>query len=195
MHIDIAKEYELRYWRKTKGKSYIDRANTMMSMFEYPLDAKIVADVGCGPRGGFFRHLKVGYPTMYAVDPLWEEYSKNGLMEHIEGVAPIVGYADNFKLPYKQKADFIVSFNALDHSGNLEKSILNIMDNIRDGGSFFLHVHMRTKEQLNPGHQMLFDEHDLDRIFAPFTIVSRRIADECPLDHKPYRSYIAQIRK
>lgn len=192
MHIDIAKGYEINHWTKFKEKPYDYRSGVMRSLFDYP-NAVVVADIGCGPRCGFFFHPELRYERMYAVDPLWAEYKTSNLDVPIEGVVPISEYAESFLLP--EQADFIVSFNALDHSGSLELSILNIMNNIKNGGYFFFHVHMRTKEQLNKGHNMIITESHLDSIFKSYTVISKRIMPICPLDNKPYASYLTQIQK
>lgn len=190
-YTDDLRNYELTHWRAHKGEED-KRPGVMRSMFpDISPDYKVAADVGCGPHCGVFNELS--FDKMYAIDPLWESYEKEGLSVKPEGVVTICSDAQNFEL--KEKADVIFSFNALDHSGNLESSINNIMNNIRDGGSFCLHVHMRTPEQLNAGHKMVIKEEDLDRILSKWETVRKRIEDVCPLDRKKYRSYIAEIKK
>jgi len=189
-HIKIAKKYELKYWQAHKKEPY-DRAQNMLNIFRFPSNCRIAADIGSGPRGGIFHTYKT--PIMYAVDPLWESYKEANLEVIPEGVIPITSEAQHFVLP--QKAELAVSVNALDHSGSLAKSIHNILENICCGGLFFLHVHMRTKKQLNKGHQMLITEAEIDDIFRPYSVLRKTIYDHCPIEFKPYQSYVAEVQK
>lgn len=185
----IADGHEIKYWKLHKDDPY-DRANIMIKMFD-PIPYGIVADVGCGPRCGIFHSLSAD--TMYAVDPLWTEYIGAGLDVVPGGVELICSDAQNFKLP--KLADFIVSINALDHSGDLQSSFDNIMLNLKPDGIFHFHVHMRTKKQLNKAHRMLITEEQVDSILNKYKILSKVIDSECRLDNKPYKSYIATVTR
>lgn len=189
-HIKIAKKYELKYWRVHKDKPY-SRAEKMMELFDWPDSCNSAADIGSGPRGGIFHVYKV--PIMYAVDPLWKSYKQNKLDKIPKGVITLTAAAEHFTLP--KPVDLAISINALDHSGSLEDSIHNIMRNVRKRGRFFFHVHMRTKKQLNKGHRMLVTESEIDDIFSSYTQITKHIYDICPLDLKPYCSYVAMVQK
>jgi len=130
---------------------------------------------------------------MYAVDPLWKSYQKAKLCEIPTGVETICSNAETFKLPHL--SDLIISVNALDHSGSLENSIVNIMSNLKVGGLFCMHIHMRTKEQLNKGHQMLITEPEIDKVFYHWDVITKSIYPRCPIENKPYRSYVVTARK
>jgi len=188
-HINQSKGYELKYWNAHKHETY-DRADVILSLFDIPF-ARIAADVGSGPRGGIFHSYRC--PVMYAVDPLWSEYKDQKLSKIPKKVEIINNEAEHFSLP--QPADFILSVNALDHSGSLRNSVNNIMRNLKVGGMFFFHVHMRTKKQLNKGHRMLITEDALDKIFVPYDVVKKEIHPKCPIEGKPYRSYVTTVRK
>ena len=184
---------ELKYWKKKKGRIK-DRGSKLSRIFDEYVsgDFNTVVDVGCGPRCGLFQSRK--FETMIAIDPLFDKYKKKGLAEIPEGVNVICSFADTFKL--EQPADLIVSFNSLDHSGDIEKSINNIMDNLKTGGLFLLHVHMRTHAQLDDIHTMILTEGMLDNVFDEYSILRRFVYDSDPLyDKKAPRTYVAVVEK
>ncbi len=188
---DGLKNYELEYWDAHRNEEN-DRPLVMSSLFEdCIIDGQVAADIGCGPYCGIFNELK--FTTMYAVDPLWTEYGNKGLIKKPNGVILIDDCAETFALP--EKADVIFSFNALDHSGDLSNSFHNIMDNLQGSGTFYFHVHLRTKKQLNGGHRMVVLEEDIDNILKPYTTIDKKVLSECPLDKKNYVSYIAVVKK
>jgi SAM-dependent methyltransferase len=184
------KDYELKYWMAHREEEYT-RSLDMVNIFNnYLISGGVVADVGCGPYGGIFRELK--FPIMFAIDPLWNEYDKYNLSNVDSKVVRIVNNAENFKL--SKRADMIFSFNALDHSGNLERSFHNIMRNLKSSGKFYFHIHLRTIKQINAGHVRPILESEIDKILKPFAVELKRITETCPLDKKPYRSYIGIVR-
>lgn len=185
------KDYELTYWKAHKTE-YYGRPTQMKEIFkDYLIKRKIAIDVGCGPYCGIFNELK--FPEMYAIDPLWPEYNSAGLTIIPENVQTIATNAESFKL--KKKAGVAFSINALDHSGSLISSVKNIMDNLRKKGRFFFHVHLRTVEQLNTGHLMVVTEKELDDLFNNYNVLWKKILEECPFDHKKYKSYITVVEK
>lgn len=189
-HISIAKDYELKYWRVHKDEPY-DRAKKMIDLFNFPKNCQSAADIGSGPRGGIFHLYKAS--VMYAVDPLWKSYKKNNLAVIPQNVVTVSSEAENFALP--EPVELAVSINALDHSGSLAKSVQNVMNNVKSGGLFFFHIHMRTKDQLNKGHRMLITESQIDDIFSPYSVLAKTIYDHCPIEFKPYHSYVAEVKK
>jgi len=190
MGIPQEQDYELAYWEGRKGK-HDDRASVMARIFGELPDSEEAADIGCGPRGGIF--CVHSFSSMYAVDPLWTRYHREGLVDLPDGVEEVEGYAETFKLP--ELVGVMFSVNALDHSGDIYASLENMSCNLKRGGSLFLHVHMRTKEQLNAGHKMLIKEEDIDKALNNIGKLDKRIYEECPLDRKPYRSYVATVVK
>lgn len=196
MHnIKIARGHEVKYWSVHKDERY-DRPKKILELFGMEVFNKnnnnIVADVGCGPLCGIFHVYSSKY--MYAIDPLWKDYKKNNLDHIPNNVITIDAYADTFKLP--QLADLIISVNSLDHSRNIKNSILNIMSNLKKDGIFHLHVHMRTKKQLNKAHKMLIREKELDNIFSAYDILTKKIYSYCPIAlSAPYKSYVVSVRK
>ena len=185
-------EYELKHWRAKWQKNF-SRAKIMEEMFPYPMDAKIVADIGCGPLCGIFGEAQ--FPSMYAVDPLWDEYFREQLYYLYASVTPMCAAADSFKLP--EPADLIFSFNALDHSGTLKENIQNVMNNLAEDGVFCFHIHLRSKDQLNAGHKMVVTEEELDEIFDPYKMYYGRIVKRDPFlprkSKKKYRAYMVMV--
>jgi len=53
---------------------------------------------------------------------------------------------------------------------------------------------MRTKAQLNEGHQMLITEKLIDEILSPYTVMKKKVCKD-PLDpSRKYMSYIAEVK-
>ena len=212
-HIKIAKDYELKYWKSHKDDPPDGRSVKMVDIFSQNLlqsslpkcqedgfdlnpfrflkSCEVSADVGCGPRCGIFQTYRS--PVMYAVDPLWKLYKKEGLRQIPSGVKIFQGEAEYFTLP--QQCDLIVSINALDHSGSLKSSIKNIMSNLKLGGLFCMHIHMRTKKQLNKGHQMLVTEKEIDNMLSAWEVLDKHVYSKCPIEDKPYKSYVVTVKK
>lgn len=187
--------YELEYWEKSKI-DYHERMKTALNLFPQiylgTFDNKVVADVGCGPKCGIFQIIKS--KTMYAIDPLWDKYDDGNLSDNIKNVIKVKAFADNFKIP--RLTDFIFSINSLDHSGSLSESIENIFYNLIYEGIFCLHIHMRNKNQLNTGHRMVVTEEIILSHLNRFgKVVYKKTFDECPLDKKKYKTFVAIVKK
>ena len=166
---------EIKYWVK-KGDRVAGRGERLEGLFNKYVpngDYNIVADVGCGPREGIFERKR--FPVMYAVDPLWKEYQKADVDVVNENVIRIRDSAQDFVLP--QKADLIVSFNSLDHSGYIYKSVYNIWENLKIGGLFFLHLHLRTKKEFDEIHQMELTESIMQKVLSHFQILRQDVFD------------------
>jgi SAM-dependent methyltransferase len=184
----FAYKSELKYWKKKKGR-IVDRSKRMSDLLYEYVDGgfNIVADVGCGPRCGIFQAQT--FKKMYAIDPLFDKYKEKGLAEIPEGVETICAYADSFS--FENPVDLIVSFNSLDHSGNFEKSVHNIMKNT---GLFFLHVHLRTKEQLDEVHSMILTEGMIDNVLSRYMVVKKDVLSKDLLyDGDAPSAYVAMV--
>jgi len=187
---------EAHYWirNKKKIKDRGDRLSGLISKYVPSEAYNVVADIGCGPRGGIFEVNK--YLKMYAVDPLWRKYEKNKVDTANKAVVRVCDTAENFKL--SELADLIVSINALDHSGNIYKSIHNIWCNTKDGGIFFLHLHLRTKKELDEIHKMELTESMMGGLLAPFKILKSEVFEHDFLyekDKATPRMFVALMRK
>jgi hypothetical protein len=69
------------------------------------------------------------------------------------------------------------------------------MGQLRIGASLFVHVHLRTVEQLNAGHRMVVEPKDLDSAFKNHEVTDRRIFEKCPIEGKRYRTYVARVKR
>jgi len=155
--IEQNKLYEIKYWLN-QDKAVV--LNTYKKFFEIvPIglfsECTVAADIGCGAYGGIFN--EVTFPVMYGVDPMWGEYVSNGLVP-CDDVKMVTANASNkFEMSQIGDLDCVFSINALDHSGDFNKSIENIYDSLKDGGLFAMHVQLKTEEQLDIGHMMAID--------------------------------------
>lgn len=191
--IDQNKSYELDYWAKTPPDVVIARyikAIKVLHLNKFLDKCQSVVDLGSGPYGGIFT-VKT-FPYMIAIDPLWHEYNK--CFPCIpQDVVKVHGDSLNFQ--YKGEVDAIFSMNALDHSGDLFASAKEIQQHMHRDSIFILHLHMRTCQQLNAGHQMIITEQDIDMAFGDMQRLWKRVVPVCPFDDKPYRSYLGVWKK
>jgi len=184
-------------WATMTKSKYEERILDIYNLFQFPTSADVVADIGCGAHAGIFSKFR--YPTMYAVDPGWKAYKKRGMAHMPEGVTDIQSMAHDLVLP--KKCDFIITVNAIDHSGNIKKNLVTAMDNIKDGGDLYLHTHMRVKRQLDNLHRMELTEDILDKALSDYTFVRRDIYKTDPLFSPAKQkarlrdTYVAVVRK
>ena len=153
-------------WNKECPVDYMPAIN----LFKVPHEADICADVGCGPFCGIFSARQ--WKTMYAVDPAWHIYESSDLvMCPSENIKFIEDYAQTFKLP--EKADIIFSINTLNHSGDIKKSIENIMCNLKIGGLFFLHINHRSPREINSKHPILVSKEIVENILRNYNVIEK----------------------
>ena len=188
MNVEINSDYELTYWRESLKNPDTQRHAYKIAATIFKLRKNLngtVVDLGCGPINGVFNILQ--FPRMIAIDPLWEQYNKEfGVKD--EKVIKIIGSSSKFN--WMGRADSIFSMNALDHSGDLGKSAWEIRYHLKQRGTFILHVHMRTKEELNAGHNLVFTEEDIDKAFGIMKQKWKKIYDKCPI-YGSYKTYVA----
>jgi SAM-dependent methyltransferase len=165
-------------WKTAREFGYIRRVNRMLDMFEVPKGIRAVADIGCGPWGGVFFARK--WPRMYAVDPSWTMYEQAGLVRLSSKIVKVVeDYAQTFILPEFVEVAF--SVNAVNHSGDLQLSIANTLKNLEPDGLFFLHVNLRSPDNIEPGHPMPLDENDVQQMLQNFDVLSYEISPGDPM--------------
>jgi len=182
--------YELEYWKNTSREKARKRYVCARHLLRPYALRRSAIDLGSGPYGGIFMVMK--FPVMVAIDPLWPRYLELGY-EAPEGVEIVAGHSGDFC--YDGKVDLIFSMNALDHSGDLAAAGREIAAHLRPEGEFILHVHLRTKKQLNAGHKMLLTEESVRAAFSNMTLQTLHTTDICPFDGKPYRSLVGLWEK
>jgi len=165
-------------WKTMSEHGYIKRINRVLDLFDIPKEIEIAADIGCGPWAGVFFARR--WEKMYAVDPSWSVYNQLNLVKiFIKPIEIIEEYAQDFKLP--QKAQIMFSINALNHGGDIEKSIENCMSNLISGGKLFLHLHLRDKKEVDKGHPIDLDDETITQYISKYTVLTSNIYDFDPL--------------
>lgn len=155
-------------WKTMKDTGYLQRIERACIAWNFKRNvfkqSCVAADIGCGPRAGVF--FRYGFPKMYAVDPSWTFYQNNRLVRLVTSdINVIEDYAQLFQLP--EKADVMFSLNAVNHSGDINKSIHNMMSNLSLNGTLFFHVHLR-EDDYDPGHPMILSEEIMREAFKNY---------------------------
>ena len=170
--IEQNKEYELKYWLGAQKERVLNTYKKFFEIIDKRMfkNCKVAVDLGCGAYGGVFNELT--FQTMYGIDPLYGEYTKNGLKPDnkdivmLQGTSEILKYKSIFEGIPMIRADCVFSINALDHSGNINQSISDVHYCLKKGGLFALHVQLRSEEQLDSGHRMaLYDKSNYMKLF------------------------------
>jgi len=143
------KGHELKYWKRTglkKGKYIYDNYHKVFDIKKYDLQDKTVADIGCGPFGGVFGNIT--NCNIILVDILAIEYNKMG-KSNLK-----ITYGDlSKKLPISTEVcDFVMCANTLDHISNMQHGLNELYRILKKNGILFLHIHLRTKKQINKVH-------------------------------------------
>jgi ubiquinone/menaquinone biosynthesis C-methylase UbiE len=143
------KGHELKYWNKTglkKGNSIYSKYRESFHFDDYDFKGKKILDIGCGPFGGVFGDIKDLELTL--MDIISTEY-----LEMDKSLYPII-YGDLSKiLPSDDNVfDFIVCTNAIDHIPDMQHGFNELFRVLQSKGVVFVHVHSRTKKQLNKAH-------------------------------------------
>jgi len=141
--------HEIKYWRKTgidKGSNIYSNYCKAFDLDEYDFSGRKILDIGCGPFGGCFCHH--GELDVTPMDILADEYNKIGVSKRQ------IAYGDlSQNLPVENdKFDFVISTNAIDHIPDVNHGFTEIRRVMVPGGIFFLHVHLRTRKELNKAH-------------------------------------------
>jgi len=181
-----SKGHELKYWKKTglkKGAGIYERYVDAFAVKHHEFDR--VADVGCGPFGGVLPLLNA--KEKHGFDILADEYKS------LTGVQLIKYNLD--APPLQAGYDGVFCLNALDHCSNPKDGLKHLQMFLVLGGELFLHVHLRTKEQLNKAHIHAFGELDLLdwAVAARLMPVSYTVEDDWVND-EPRKAFIGRLR-
>lgn len=121
-------------------------------------------DIGCGLKSIFeYSKLKIK-----AVDPLLEEYKKITEIKDTENIN--YETADCEKMPFKNKFDFAVCINVLDHTPNPEKLLKEVKRLVKKGGKFYFQVNF--DDYLAKQHYFLLTEKSLLELMKEFKEIS-----------------------
>ena len=147
-------DYELHYWLVTKPNFDFKVYDRYLAAWKVDRQKNLgdVLEVGTGPYCGCLPLLSA--KSKVALDPLFKEYRELGLLKLNEGIELVTGVIE--KIDETSLAgrtfDTVLTANALDHGSSDFSSLLRISSVLKAGGLFFMHVHLRTPQQLNFGH-------------------------------------------
>jgi SAM-dependent methyltransferase len=187
--------YELKYWEKTgikKGNSFYQ---DYLQKFSFDLNTVksdlVIADFGCGPFGG----MCTLFPTnkTYPIDILAKQYNN----------------FDDFEKPYifgfdgrvceelaDHSIDCLFCCNAIDHTDFPEYIVAEIYRLLKVGGKIFLHVHLRTEDEVNKGHPIAWNEQLFETLFKEyFTIMDYFVDESDEVNGNKHRTLYAQMIK
>lgn len=163
------KEYfEFDFWRKLRRSDlahershYAYFYTTYFGLSARTYTGKSILDIGCGPLGSLEwatrARLRVG------LDPLAHKYRNLSLYTHGDQMIYVAGFSEI--LPFQDRSfDYVISFNSLDHVGDVPATIAEMKRVVSAGGYVLLIVEI--------GHLPTFTEpHNLDiniiKLFAP----------------------------
>ena len=176
-------ELEIEYWKSAISKDFSVRYKKALELFgvnsiDYMGE---VMDWGCGPFFGILPYLNSNWKE--AVDPLWDQYFQRfGNVLDKFGEDTLCFTIDDFSPGEDDPIDTIFTINSIDH-GNSDFSVLNTFHKLlKPGGKVYLHVHLRTPEQLNDGHDHCLTYEDyLKNKEGLFEVIKETIYDRDPL--------------
>lgn len=143
--MDERQKAELEFWRKDceqyAGQDYakirasnLDRIRKMWPEID-TLEGDGI-EVGCGPCS----MLEGSGLSIYAVDPLREEYGKFYTPPG-DGVVYVEDYRDDGKMPFTNYfADYILCINVIDHTEHWRKLLMSMRRVLKEHGHLFLQV-------------------------------------------------------
>jgi 2-polyprenyl-3-methyl-5-hydroxy-6-metoxy-1,4-benzoquinol methylase len=162
------------------------------------LKPKVVADIGCGAYGGIFCVRK--YERMIGIDALMPCFNQtdptNGKpakpFNMPQGVEAHEGYFGLFGVDFQ--ADVIVCADALNYYEHHRRFAKEVVKHLAPDGHFFLHMNLRTREQMNENHPYYFTEKDIDKAFSGLGLrqMRRSIYKTDPTNGKDYKTYVGE---
>jgi ubiquinone/menaquinone biosynthesis C-methylase UbiE len=171
------KGHELKYWNKNglqKGEGIYLKYFDAFDLGQYDFDSKVVVDLGCGPFGGIFSCLKNDNSKLIPMDILAEEYNKMNVCDQ-----EILSCDLNDKISLDDSScDYVICTNAIDHIDSVSHGFDEIYRILKVGATAFIHVHLRTKEQLNKAHIHQLDKEMLMKYCSKFDTIKMHIGDD-----------------
>ena len=189
-------DFELEYWLTADRAGHERRYRAILDMWGLT-EADSILEIGTGPFSGVLPYVKARRKV--GVDPLYRTYQEFGLFRADKGIE----YAG---VEFEGGATFtrelgplhaIVTMNALDHGGSDFHAVERVGSMLEKGGRFYLHVHLRTSEQLNVGHDHCLT---LEALHEALALANLRTVWEQDLDRDPiefceYRTVIGVYEK
>jgi SAM-dependent methyltransferase len=183
-------EYELNYWNNQRDIDMSDRYLKIKSLWGIDTLSGDILEIGAGPRNGLLP-LFEGNKT--SLDPLNSDYIKQGLLAPRSDIEYITGSIENTTL--NKKYDYVLCANSLDH-GESDFSSMNIIkDLLKPRGKFYLLVHLRTREQLNEGHNRFMDLKEYENNLNGFNEIFRKIYEKDPTGDGDYRTLVSCLER
>jgi len=160
-----SRKIEIRYWTETgvkKGTGIYDKYWEAFDLSDYDFSGKKIIEVGCGPFGGvFYNRLE---HDVSLVDFCSKEFNEMGYSKRT------IEYGNlSHQLPFSDKEfDYAVCTNTIDHTLDVKRSLGELARVLKMNGMLFLHVHLRTEEELSHGHIHIL-EPDIMRVYMQKT--------------------------
>jgi SAM-dependent methyltransferase len=182
---------ELAYWRNASRAESDARQRKILELWGFD-GADSVLELGPGPWGGCLPFIDVGLKI--AVEPLYLSYKAIGLLDYANGPTQVWPSIRDIGVAH---VDDVISMNALDHGDGDFSVIERIAALLTAGGRFYLHVHLRTPDQLNVGHDHPLYLEDLDAAIAAAGLreIKKDVYEVDPVEGCAYRTVIGVWEK
>lgn len=197
---------EIYYWKDKKRKMgdlytyQIERAREYLKVFNNLNEVRVqaysrVMDIGTGPAGGILDLLECD--EKWAIEPIYSQYKKEGIWHWRSDLIVRETVCEQLSGVPENYFDIVFSMNALDHGENIEKCFRKTCEALKEGGLFYLHVHCRSEEQLNPLHQQAYTPEDLKHWLEScgFRVIQARVFEEDPIPTNKYTTFVGVMRK
>lgn len=161
-------DYELEYWMAVRSLDFSHRYKTILETFKIQGNQGVAMDFGCGMFSGVLPYIEAD--VKYAYDPLGKEFQKlrnNNLYPPIHTDLP----------PDEMLFDNIFCINVIDHDDMDFRMLHYFKSKLKRKGNLYLNVDLRTKEQLNEGHdhQLTVEQYGSELWKSNFTEVWRKV--------------------
>ncbi|OFX13196.1 MAG: hypothetical protein A2Z18_11040 [Armatimonadetes bacterium RBG_16_58_9] len=186
-------QYELDYWLESTREQNDARQKRLLDLWGFR-GAPSVLEIGTGPYGGCLPQIESG--DKVAADPLFLQFEAAGLyVRSLDWVALPICIEAMEKWP--EQCDAVLCANTLDH-GDSDWSAVDIVARLlKPGGRFYLHVNLRTPEQLNEGHNHVLQYSDLEEAIqkAGLCRIRSEKYDYDPVEYADYETVIGIFEK
>jgi len=166
----IAQTWEIGWWAKADPPKDRDEAveaallmsRRLLARFEllHTQLGKSILEIGPGPTGKLMA-LEDTCGTLWAIEPLFDHYTKLGwpLLEHFNGCHAQA--AEEFIPEFEEQCDTVISINALDHCYDIPQVLKNCFKYLKPGGELFISVDCNKPAGFDPTHPIKPDNIEL----------------------------------